>query len=274
MTRTRGAQRGQRLLGWAEIASAVAAADGLYIVRQQVWDDSAEEWVDGQFPRARDVLAVEANGSTTAVVGDQGYLWRETDNVGAARYILMLPRLPVWGKASADWTNVAGNGSYVTVHPCADKDGASEVAATTHTVYLPRPATAMDPNVRDDQVILYQKIGAVYVCKSSYLDDEIGTIRMRNSASSIPAGWQLADGTNSTLDMRGVLPASYKAGDADFGTVGTGGGTKTHTHDSHTTGYADAFTCPSLGVLTGPTTHSVTKHLPPFNTVAFIQRVD
>jgi microcystin-dependent protein len=47
--------------------------------------------------------------------------------------------------------------------------------------------------------------------------------------SSIPVGWQLADGTNGQPDLRGRFIASYLAGDPNFGAPLASGGTFTVT---------------------------------------------
>jgi len=59
-----------------------------------------------------------------------------------------------------------------------------------------------------------------------------GVIAFRLAAASIPAGWQICDGTNGTPDMTGLFV--YGAtGDGDLADTG---GTATHTHTNPTTG--------------------------------------
>lgn len=151
----------------------------------------------------------------------------------------------LWAKAYANWTNSAGNGSYVACHPCDDKDGANENVAITFNVYLPRTAE-QDPNVRDDEVIAYTFDGAgVRVCITGYLDDKIGTVKWWTGATAdIPLGWALCDGANGTKDLSGRFIMCLDAdGQADENAVDGAGGFRAHggdenDHDDHNLGTA------------------------------------
>jgi hypothetical protein len=60
--------------------------------------------------------------------------------------------------------------------------------------------------------------------------------------------------------MRGAFPAGYKSTDADFDSIGEGGGAKTHSHS---------------GVVasgTGGTASGAATHLPPYIALVFIER--
>ena len=65
------------------------------------------------------------------------------------------------------------------------------------------------------------------VSTATGFDLEIGSITLfYTTAASVPAGWQLCDGTNGTPDMRGMF---LYCASIDGDLAGTGGAT-THTH--------------------------------------------
>jgi len=189
-------------------------------------------------------------GLTSAAVGSAQILWAET-GTGIKWALVRLgnatPATAFYGQATADWTNVADNGSYVDVNPSDDLAGTTIDTGTTHRVYLPRPydgssVAAADPNVREDQIIAYV-LGpdGEYVAVSGYLDAPIGAVRMWTDATNIPPGWAIADGTGGTRDLRGKFVVGYHAGgDGDghyaaVGTPDTPGGFKWHgtTENNH-----------------------------------------
>lgn len=148
-----------------------------------------------------------------------------------------------WGKASANWTDAAGNASYVDVHPCDNSAGDNETAATVR-VYLPRYTPGEDPNVRDDQVIpYYLDANGTAICPANTCDGtKLKTVALwsgtvANIATDRP-GWQLANGTNGTPDLRN----RFVVGAGDTYALGATGGYLKHgttendhsTHDDHT----------------------------------------
>ena len=109
--------------------------------------------------------------------------------------------------------------------------------------------------------------------------------------STIPRGWALMDGTSngssvggSGIDMRSRFvvcydptspPPSY--GDTVYQGIGTGaaGGTKTHSHASHTQSSSNIFYTGGGVVFTdrlSSLTHDTQDHRPPFMVLAFIER--
>ena len=94
-----------------------------------------------------------------------------------------------------------------------------------------------------------------------------GIIMWSGTLASIPSGWKLCDGTSGTPDLRDKFIYGWSAG-VDPG--GTGGAT-THTHDAHTEATVAGIGGGS-GLLTGPVTHAVANHLPPYYKLAFIMK--
>lgn len=75
----------------------------------------------------------------------------------------------------------------------------------------------------------------------------IGAVMIwKGSAASIPDGFQLADGTNGTPDMRGLFVMGISATEDDDDLLDTGGAT-THTH--------------TMGTISSASTHSHTAYL-------------
>lgn len=68
---------------------------------------------------------------------------------------------------------------------------------------------------------------------ASELEFSAGMVVMwSGSPGSIPSGWQLCDGTNSTPNLKGRFIVGYNSSDADYSSIGKTGGSKTmaHTH--------------------------------------------
>jgi hypothetical protein len=96
--------------------------------------------------------------------------------------------------------------------------------------------------------------------------------------SPVPAGWQLADGTNGTRDLRN----KFIIGAGSTYTNGDTGGTTTHTHTYTTTTGANSASQSVAGVpatttvAANPHTHSVSgttasaNHLPPYLALTWI----
>jgi len=137
-------------------------------------------------------------------------------------------RTPVtWAKALDDWTNAAGNASYVDCYPCDDKDGTTVNTLESIKVWLPRNGQTKDPNIRKDAIIPVRLAeDGNYVCVGDYLDEVIGAFKIWHS-TTIPAGWQLATG------FGGRFLVGYDATDTDHDAVGETGGASTHTHAGH-----------------------------------------
>jgi hypothetical protein len=134
-----------------------------------------------------------------------------------------------WAKATANWTNVTGNGSYVTCRKVDDRSGTNPGDAVT--LYLPRPNSG-DPNVRSGSVVAYcLEPGGEAVCVSPYMDDKIGSLKAwKGVIGDIPGGWTVA------TSLGGRVPAGYISADATYGTIGATGGATTHSHASGTSG--------------------------------------
>ena len=132
-----------------------------------------------------------------------------------------------WAKATDDWTNVAGNASYVDAYPCDDGSGTTVDTTTAVKVWLPRNGLQKDPNIREDAIFpIAPTSDGNYVCVGEYLDEEIGSIKIWHS-TTVPAGWQLAAG------FGGRFLVGYDSTDSDHDAVGETGGASTHTHANH-----------------------------------------
>ena len=149
------------------------------------------------------------------------------------------------------------------------------------TVYCTHP-TAVDPNIRVDMVVPYLlSVTGRPETLHDFGDGKIGDIKMwglhaTGTPTTPPAGWQLADGTNSTLNLTARFPAGYESGDADFGSVGTGTvdteAAKLHTH-TMTVGVTNEDV-QMQNIYDDWVKIDAASHLPPYMTVAFIQRIN
>ena len=63
--------------------------------------------------------------------------------------------------------------------------------------------------------------------------------------------------------LEGRFPVGLASGDPDFGTLGTTGGSKTHTHGS---------TSGTTGTVQGTVLAAAANHLPPYRVVKFTER--
>ena len=156
-----------------------------------------------------------------------------------------------WGLAQANWTNVAGNESYVECRECDDRAGTSP--GTAVTVFLPRVGS-LDPNVRAGDVIPFLiDLEGDAVCCGDYLDDAIGTVKgWKGSVGAVPGGWQ------SLAAAAGRVLVGYNAADADYDNIAETGGAKTHTHGSGTSGVPSTNTTDAASGNTGSASGSIT----------------
>jgi len=109
-------------------------------------------------------------------------------------------------------------------------------------------------------------VGMRFRPASLFHDDPVGTIKIWGGGSSlIPDGWHLCDGTHGTPDLTGkfVLGASAS-------TVGSQGGTGTHSH-SYSVVSAAAGTDTGF-IIADPL--STEGHIPPYYALAYIMRTD
>jgi hypothetical protein len=158
----------------------------------------------------------------------------------------------------------------------------------THNVRLPRSGRREDPNVRQGDVIAYQReASGDFVNPSGLLDGKVDeSVRIHLDASNIPPGWTAIDA--------GKFYVGYDSGDADYNAVGKTGGAKTHTHDDHADhadhhhtlnagevlqGFGDYCTPVTGGVQGGDASntlkhdvHSTEDHRPPYITRVWIKR--
>lgn len=212
--------------------------------------------------------------------GEKVIVLRDTEAIG-------------WAKVTAKWAAATSNSPYtysVIARALTDR-AATEVYDGSHAnlplieleIGIPTPATTFygDPNIQVDQIIPYKidngqltnaRTGCVAV--GDHMDDKVGSIKMFNSASSLPPGWALCDGTNGTVDLRSRFIVGYDPrtggsipayGDANYQGSGNTGGALTHTHTVVGTGTID--------VTNGAKTIDASDHRPPYKVVVFIQRI-
>ena len=207
-------------------------AVGAYGVAMLTGISPVRIWVDGPTGNSMYRYAEISTTMATLYKAPQGpakVLHIEGGEQGNKWAIVQLgQRTPVtWAKALDDWTNAAGNGSYVDCYPCDDKDGTTVNTVSSIKVWLPRNGQTKDPNIRQDAIIPVRLAeDGNYVCVGDYLDEPIGAWKIWHS-TTIPAGWQLATA------FGGRFLVGYDAADADHDTVGETGGADTHTHAGH-----------------------------------------
>ena len=227
-----------------------------------------------------------ANGEDALMQYLPGFVTLSSRSAGSDNMLVIAdPWATGHAKAIANW---AGSHPSYTVlcQPCDGTGGAVYDGSSANfpdiqiSVNLPCPIYK-SPNVRTGNVIRFTwatgQNNRYATCLDNIADDKVGTIKMFNSGSGslIPQGWQLADGTNGTLDLRSQFIVGHDPrtggsepayGDATkYPTVGLTGGTKTHTHANVGTGMID--------VTNGAKAMDAADHRPPFIVVAFIQRV-
>lgn len=147
-----------------------------------------------------------------------------------------------WGVAGADWVQGGGVGNtfpdldFVTVFPAADMTGADPQVGAPVIVYLPS-VSAVDPNVREGDILAYRFSAGEYFALSDHTDGKIGDIKIwtlrdgGDAPRDIPGGWFLADGNNGTDNLSGLFLPQYDAADADYNAFGATGGFKGHGGD-------------------------------------------
>ena len=110
---------------------------------------------------------------------------------------------------------------------------------------------------------------------------DIGVIALwHGSIATIPAGWQLCDGTNGTPDLRGRFVAGASAGLPPDSTGGAASHTHPFTGDGHQHSLGDGFDVQFGGGYTYTTdsvpatgTTDSEANLPPYYALAYIMRV-
>ena len=123
--------------------------------------------------------------------------------------------------ATANWVN-AVHPAIPTVAATDDEDG------TVLSIRLYRPGPSVDPNVRSGYQLGYMlDVNGNAVGMTGYLDDKIGMVKLWTGAViDIPAGWQLADGTNGTPNLQD----RFIVGAGNTYAVDATGGAAAHVH--------------------------------------------
>lgn len=171
----------------------------------------------------------------TVASKESGVCWKNPDSGRYEIVAVIRPSSILWAKATAKWTNAAGNASTVACNMCTNKTGTLVAGPVPITVYLPRPdggpKKAIDPNVQTGDVIGYVlDDDGDAVCITDVSDDAIGTVKWWNDvAGNIPRGWRELSGA------AGKFIVAVGPGDAyyDPSTLGAAGGASSHTHASH-----------------------------------------
>jgi len=282
--------------GWCVITDDTDADDGKYEITELWWDQTADggkgAWTEaGGPPGLVEAVAYEANRADTGLADDQCVFWQTRTQAGVLQtHLLFAPADEIrWGKAKSTWTDGVV-GPEVTVYPCEDAVGTNPDTSTEHVVLFDWPDRDMSqPNVRTDDIVGYVKSGSTYRCVwGARYQERIGSVKMWHDTGSIPAGWQLADGTGGTRDLRGRFLVGYDSSDSDYSTVGNTGGSKTSTPDDHaahshgiTTATKQEGTGANFDAVgscwtadAGPQSHSSQDNRPPYYVLVWIERVD
>ena len=121
----------------------------------------------------------------------------------------------LWGKATQNWLNNPGNGSYVPVNPCDDRNGSNVDTSTEIYVYLPRNGLEYDPNIIADSIIPFDIVNAGIdpfegVCTGFYLDGKIDESHaLILNGGTVPEGWEkVADADQKTVAFNMLPPRS------------------------------------------------------------------
>ena len=203
-------------------------------------------------------IAPATNYSPWLGIGDANHApngWGLNLANGAARFAGPVAGVMKWAKANANWTNASGDGSYVTAYVATDYAGTLASPSESITIYLPRYGTGLDPAVYNNGVIPYfTDLNGRHTCPLTPTT-RVGDFAFCNTSSNIPTGWQQADGTNGTWDMRDYHMGGYKSGGTYSALDGTtvygqasvtptisGSGTAALTISSATTGITAANT--------------------------------
>lgn len=217
------------------------------------------------------------------------------DDLYALRFVQCLIGGVFTAKATSNWVKrTAPDPHYIDAHPCADHEGNYPYDGTTYDLgsgrYITLPdltfrigllqphVRTRDPNLEEGNVFQYSvgqyddpalcSLGFTgYYAINDYLDDKIGTVKMWSGAVvDIPQGWGLMDGSGnaagSGFDLSGRFVVGYDSGDAAFDMIGETGGANVHTHSSGT------------GLASGTDLDSQASNLPPYLTLAYIERLD
>lgn len=237
--------------GWCRIVDTSDASVGLYGVTEQWWDPDAgpADWSDAAGPPGLvNVEAREVRGQTGGAVGQAAPFWQQRRRDGTLETYVELPTPPArLAKAIQNWSYPDGgsagsddNGLFRVKCNPSDGEGGWDTE-TTVTIHLPVPVTHTGggdefaighPNVIEDDILRYAvDESGKRICVSAYLDAPIGTVRLwsrwdytSHVAFHVPAGWQVADGTNSTPDLRGrFVVGTYGGSGVPGGTLGDAG---------------------------------------------------
>ncbi len=248
--------------------------------------------------------SLEAQAETVDYFGSTIQL----QNAGANEKVLVRvdkPDSPVLAiasfKARQAWSPAANSNLYGL---CRIKANPYDPSTTTETddettVYLWTPR---DDNDRvwsqpffDDNTVFQAALDddGDWYAVGHYLDGVIGySMRLWYDKDNIPAGWQLADGTNSMPDFgeQSLLP--YKSGGSLAGTIGGTGGAECHCHAAHTGSHMHNLTTTTVTLDPGSTTayelltttctnlgsvsesHNLVSHRSPYKAAAVIIRID
>jgi len=177
----------------------------------------------------------------SAGAGSAKILWKES-GTGVKWAVVRLGHLELvrWGKAMTNWHNAAGNGSWVMVHPCKDRDGTDEDTAVEVKVYLPRsglvasPEGTEDPNVIGGAIIPFEyDTNGDAICVGTFLDGVINKTVQMWIGSPANIGTERPGWTDAGYGK--YFPVGYLASDPDYGTIGATGGYKWHgeTENNH-----------------------------------------
>ena len=172
------------------------------------WDDEEQVSGDENFAFKNSTYQLQVTNTTGATlqIGEKlivqfnrdDYRWYPIDTGGQLKHAKV--------QTGSDWTETNDALPYVDECKLVDADGTNE-RGDAFRIYLPRRRDDLldfDPDVYEGDVIpwMYNSEGTP-ICVGNFLNSKIGDTRIRNQKVTIPTGWQLADGTNGTVDYTG-----------------------------------------------------------------------
>jgi len=112
-----------------------------------------------------------------------------------------------WAKCIRNWVStktlpsLGGTHGYILARECADGAG-NRPGGTTYKIFLP-VAPSQDPNVEEDDIIMFFQMPDGSYMAPGYGDNRIGTVMMGVQGDKKVKGWGVMNGTNNAKAIGG-----------------------------------------------------------------------